>query len=206
MNEINTFKVKDIKKTSSMIDEAMQQFPDLSKIDYKAMVRDFVRQGKPLNSMLMLATDQNPGAKMVLDLGIKVELQKLEAEQRASLARAKDPNTKLMYLNTLKELGTQLNRSEDNLLQEKASLLKPLETNMAYMLERDPAKKAAMEASVLGDVGRRLTQVQSDIRDNMEKATFFSNQIAGQEGVKLPDKTETAEERKARLRKIAGGV
>lgn len=202
--EINTFRVKDLKRTQADLDAAIAQFPDLAKVDYKSMVRDFVRQGKPLDSMLMLATDANPGAKMVLDFAMKVELQKLEAEQRASLAKAKDPNTKLMYLNTLKELGTQLNRSEQNLIDQQTALMKDLVGTFAYQMARTPEAKAALKAEIpgLADVERRLAQVQSDVRDNMQKATFFSNQVAEQEGVKLPPQGTADPEAAAALEAI----
>lgn len=210
LNEINTFKVKDIKRTQTMIDEAVKQFPDLAKVDYKARVRDFVRQGKPINAMLALATEQNPGAAAVMDLAVKVELQKLEAEQRAALARAKDPNTKTMYLRTLTELGNQFNDQEGKLVQQRTAAEQMLQKDNRYRLmgiqaQSDPAAKAAlqtMEQQAFGDLDKQITAVREAAVENSRRLNAMSEQVGKEEGI-VP-KQETPEQRKARLRKAAG--
>jgi hypothetical protein len=207
--EVMSGKVKDMKRTQADVDAAIAKYPDLSKVNYKAIVREFVRQGRPIDPALLTASINNEGARAALDLGIKTELMSLENEYSMRLRTAKDPNTSALLLRTLTEQANQIEATQQRLLAQRQQALKELEdgpNSMTYKmmsLSKDPAqRKQAMDIynNTVGKIDEALnTYMQAGI-DIQARTEAYGDLI----GIPKAEKKETPAERAARLRKAAG--
>jgi hypothetical protein len=183
--ELVSGNVKDMKRTQSKIDAAISQYPDLSKVNYRAVVRDFIRQGKPIDSNLMTATLADPGAKQVLEMGIQSELKALEHEYSMRLKTARDPNTSMLLLRTLTEQANQIETTQQRLLAQRQMMQKSLEEDNTYKLNKMAAAQGNKEAQkVVEEIEKPLKAIDTAINTYMQeglriqaKTSLYADQL-----------------------------
>lgn len=212
--ELLSGKVKDFKRTQASVDAALAKYPDLSGVNYKTIVRDLIRTGKPVDPALITASIQDEGAKALLDLGIKSELMSLENEYAMRLRTAKDPNTSALLLRTLTEQANQIETTQQRLMMQKQAAEKSLVDDTAFKLasitaanDKDPAKRKAAQAIVdakmapIQEIDKAIATYMQAGLDIQQRTEKYGEMIGLP---KLDKKPETPQERMARLRKAAG--
>ena len=167
--ELLTGKVKDMQRAQSQIDAAIAKYPDLSQVNYKSIVRDFVRRGQPIDPALMTASINDEGAKSLLELGIKTELMALENEYSMRLRTAKDPNTSMLLLRTLTEQANQIETTQQRLLGQRQLIQSELDKDRSYTILKIKANngdKAAQEQLVVREAP--LKQIDQALNTYMQ--------------------------------------
>lgn len=211
--ELLTGKLKDFKRTQANVDAALAKYPDLTNVNYKQIVRDLIRTGKPVDPALITASIQDEGAKALLDLGIKSELMSMENEYAMRLRTAKDPNTSALLLRTLTEQANQIETTQQRLMMQRQLLQKDLESKDYVMAsitaknDKDPAKRKEAQAVVdatmapIKEIDKAIATYMQAGLDIQQRTEKYGEMIGLP---KLDKKPETPEERAARLRKLAG--
>ena len=210
--ELTSGKVKDYKRTQAAIDAAMQKYPDLQGINYKVLVRDMIRTGKPIDPAMITASMQDEGAKTLFEVAVKSELMSLENEYSMRLRTAKDPNTSALLLRTLTEQANQIETTQQRLFAQKQLAEKSLENNIAYrtgMMSKDPVRKAEAQKiydATVGGIDKALqTYMQAGI--DIQKRTEKYGELIGLPKVEEATTTKDSPaeiERKRKLRELAG--
>ena len=162
-------KVSDMKRTQADIDKAMLAYPDLKGINYKSLVRDSIRSGRPVDPALITATFQSEGAKALFEIAVKSELMGLENEYSMRLRTAKDPNTSMLLLRTLTEQANQIETTQQRLLAQRGLFQKELEAQPSYKMMKFRASngdKAATEE--VARLEAPLVQIDKSISEYMQ--------------------------------------
>lgn len=207
--ELLTGKVKDMKRTQANIDSALAKYPDLTNINYKQIVRDLIRSGKPVDPALITASVQDEGAKTLLELGIKSELMDLENRYAMQLRTAKDPNTPALLLRTLTEQANQIETTQQRLMMQRQLVQGELEKDRSYGMIKFRANNGDKEAQkIVNEKEAPLREIDKAISTYMQAGIDIQQRTEKYGEMiglpKLEPKKETPEERMARLRKAAG--
>jgi hypothetical protein len=165
-----TLTLKGAAQKQKQVDAAMLKYPDLSKINYKQLVRTAIQTGEPIDPAALTAARQDEGASMLLDLGIKTELMKEENRLSMQLRVAKDPNTSMLLLRTMTELGNQFETEQQRLISMINMGKKELSTNMAYTIGSLPSasaeNKAQAQSAYEAGVGQYEKQYMNALRNS----------------------------------------
>lgn len=175
--EILSGRVKDMKRMDTMLLDAQSKVPELDKVDINAVVSDFLRKGKPIDSSLAMVIQNNPGARELFDLASKRTLQQMQDEARQRLASMKDPNESMLYLRALTEYGNQINDAQMRVQAE----LKNASDMGAQMM--NPSLRASV-----GPLQEQLNALRENAQMNAELTQSYMEQIAKSKGIPVPAK------------------
>lgn len=212
--ELLTGKLKDFKRTQANVDAALAKYPDLTNVNYKQIVRDLIRTGKPVDPALITASVQDEGAKALLDLGIKSELMSMENEYAMRLRTAKDPNTSALLLRTLTEQANQIETTQQRLMMQKQMAEKALVDDNAFKLasitaanDKDPAKRKEAQAVVdakmapIKEIDKAIATYMQAGLDIQQRTEKYGEMIGLP---KLDKKEDTVEKRLLKAKERAG--
>lgn len=166
-------KITETARQEKMIAAAQAKYPELSKVDLTGAVRNMMYKGIAPDPMLMDAVTNSPGAALIVESLMKVEMEKMQQAARVRLQTMKDPNENAIFLRGLSEYGRQLNAETQR-----------LQTDI----------KLAMENSMLdGTAKARIPIMQEQLKNLQQKAYENSmitgelnKKLAGEAGVNIP--------------------
>ena len=185
-------KVKDMKDLDKTIDAAKVKYPTLSNINMRQLAKNAVRgTGTPMDNQLMTAIQADPGANEIFNLAKTAELKAYENELSIRLARQKDPNTNMLYLRTLMEIGNQYNDQEARLTQQKKLAMDELSKDMRFTLgtlpnakKEDQAVASMLYEQKIKPIDTMIQSIQSGASDTRSRLQDALNKM---DGGKKPD-------------------